>query len=284
MSSNELGPLEARVLAWGQQKAKRVGRSAVVVTSAELVERLGMTPREVHTLLHRMSKAGKLPMLQRGVYFAPAMIPPGLVWRPSPYQALHALMEHLQREELYQITGLAAFAYHGFSTQVTQELWVYNTKLSGRRTVGGNPFVFIEVAEERLESVIEVGPPEGPKVRMASRARCVFDAIYDAARFSTLPAALGWMADQAKDRAFVDELLDCALLYGNLLTQKRIGFVLERLGIRSKKLREITDRVDRTKGIQSLIPAKSRSGPQDKKWKLIINADLARVLKIGEGE
>lgn len=42
MPSKELGPLEARVLAWGQQKVKRAGRPAVVVTSAELVERLGI--------------------------------------------------------------------------------------------------------------------------------------------------------------------------------------------------------------------------------------------------
>jgi len=279
MSPVELGPLEARVLAWGQQKAKKAGRSVVVITSQEIVDRLVIAPHDAHALLCRMNKLGKLPMLQRGVYLAPAMIPPGIVWRPSPYEALHAFMEHLQRAEQYQITGLAAFAYHGFSTQVAQELWVYNTQLSGRRIIGANPFVFIEIAAQRLGYAIEIGHPDGPRVRMASKARSVFDAIYDAVRFSTLPAAFRWLADQAHDGEFVEEILDCALRCGNLLTQKRIGFVLEHQGIRSRKLLRVLHRVARSQSVQQLIPAKSRGGPQDKRWGLIINGDLTRVLQ-----
>ena len=77
-----------------------------------------------------MNKSGLAIKIMRGVYLLPNTLP-ARAWLPSAYYLLAILMQELKAE--YQVTGLAAFNFHKLSSQVPNQLTVYNTKISGRK-------------------------------------------------------------------------------------------------------------------------------------------------------
>jgi hypothetical protein len=116
---------------------------------------------------------------------------------------------------------------------------VYNTRLSGDRTIGTVALTLIEVAEKRLGSVEESKTTDGLTLRYSSRARTLIDAVYDWSRFAGLPRGYEWIRNElVKKRVAPRDLIRDAIQYGNQGTIRRIGALLEAEGVRAELLRE----------------------------------------------
>ena len=232
-----------------------------------------LTLKQTARLFSRLLLKQRIQQLRRGVYLTPGKLPPGKLWQPSPYEVLWAYMNWLGAK--WQITGLAAFAKYGFSTQVPQIFTVCNDKLSGEIEAGGSRFTFIKVDKEKLGNTTLFPMIGGIEISFSSKVRTIFDAVYYANRFGSLPSAYTWIAEMKTDQNAIHELVDCCLSYGNKQTLSRIGFVLEKLNIDVTLLIN-EQKKNTTDTLIPLVPG-PRRGKIDRRWGIMENKSIFEI-------
>jgi predicted transcriptional regulator of viral defense system len=260
LQSLKFGPSISRLLAWAQM------RGVERATNEEIRANLRLTADQVRQLMTRANRKGLAILLQRGLWLLPPALPPGGRWAVPPDVILRHLFEAKGGE--YQETGLGALQYQGLTDQVANVTTVYNTLFSGRRTIGGLPFQFIEVAPERLGGLDQKALP--PR-RVGSLPRVIMDAVYDAARFGTLPAAYRWIRERKDKPRFLDELAALAVTRGDAGTCRRLGAVMELLGAGAAARRKLQRAVTPVRTFIPLVPGRGTKGSTLRNWGIIVN-------------
>ena len=259
-----MGQLEMQLFAYAQLRGKDM------IKTGELSPALGITGKQERELLSRMARSSLIIRLKRGLYLVPSRMPSGGRWGVSEYMILPKLMAELKGE--YQLSGPTAFNYYGYDEQVPNKVYVYNNRISGRRTIGVIEFLFIKVGDNRLGSTKTIKTPEDFKVPMVSRARALLDAVYDWRRYNTIPRAYEWIASSMKKYPDIaDEIIDCALRFGNQGTIRRIGYFLELLGASEKRIKKMKRALRSSKSLIPYIPGRPARGTINRDWGLIIN-------------
>lgn len=263
---SQLGPLEVQFFAYSQLKKK------LLVRVGELINILDISAKQERELLSRMARKGLIIRLTRGGYLVPPRVPPGGRYGADAYLILQKLMEILKGR--YQVSGPNAFNFYGFSDQVPNRVYVYNNRIYGERRIGNLQFSFIKTEDNRLGGTLIFKTGTGSKAIMASRTRTLLDAVYDWSRFNTIPKAYEWIAAGIKkDKALAEGLIRMAIKYGNQGTNRRLGYLLENLGVNRKALDKLKRKVRSSKSLFSWVPGIPATGSINKDWGLIINAN-----------
>jgi predicted transcriptional regulator of viral defense system len=262
----QLGPLEVQFFAYVQMKKK------LLVRMGEFANVLDISGKQERELLSRMARTGLIIRLTRGVYLVPPRVPPGGKYGADEYLLLEKLMEVLKGR--YQVSGPNAFNFYGFSDQVPNRVYVYNNRIYGERRIGNLQFSFIKTADNRLGGGSVFKTETKSKAIMASKARTLLDAVYDWSRFNTIPKAYQWIAEAIrKDKAFAEDLIRMAIKYGNQGTNRRLGYLLETLGVTPKLLDKLKRKLRSSKSLFPWVPASPATGSVNRDWGLIINAN-----------
>src|SRR3989304_659758 len=116
-----LGNLERQLLAWAQLRKNRELRTG------DLLEPLGITPKQERELYSRLARAGLIAQVRRGLYLVPRELPLGGAWTPDEALALNTLMA--DRGGRYQICGPNAFNRNGLRAQVPNRVYAYTNIL-----------------------------------------------------------------------------------------------------------------------------------------------------------
>jgi predicted transcriptional regulator of viral defense system len=264
MSKRRMGELERRLFAYLQL------RGETRVRAGELAGPLRLSAIQERNLLSRLAKAQWLARVQRGVYLAPAKLPLGGVWTPDEAQALNALMA--ARGGRYQICGLSAFNRYGFDEQVPNRVIAYNNRIYGRRTIGAVSLILIKVADRRLGATERMRMSSGEVAVYSSRTRALVDAVYDWARFDTLPRAYDWIRDELRSgRVDAEELAKVTARYGDVGTIRRIGALLQRLRIPAKAWAPLEAALRPSESVIPWIPRRPKRGRADRRWGIVWN-------------
>lgn len=259
-----LGDLEMQLLAYAQMRRQQVFRSE------EVSQALGISATQTRELLSRLARRRLIARVRRGLYLLPKRIPPGGRWTPGEFLALAALME--DRNAAYQICGPAAFHRYGWERQVPNRLHVYNSVISGRRTIGSASFVLIKVDATRLGAVETISTPDGVAAVYSSCPRSLVDAVYDWARFGSLPRAYDWIrAELAANPAVAKQLVSAGIKYGNTGTLRRLGKLLEMEGASDRLLRRIEKVLPPTTALIPWCPTRAKRGAVDRRWGVVFN-------------
>jgi predicted transcriptional regulator of viral defense system len=261
-----LGPLEIQLFAYTQMRGK------VLVRTGELINILGISKKQEWELLSRMARAGLIIRLTRGAYLVPSRVPPGGKYGADEYLILEKLMEVLKGR--YQVSGPNAFNFYGFSDQVPNRVYVYNNRIYGERRIGSLQFSFIKTTDNRLGGTAVLKTKTGSKAIIASKSRTLLDAVFDWSRFNTIPRAYLWIAESTqKDKTLAENLIRMAIKYGNQGTNRRLGYLLETLGVNRKLLDKLKRKLRSSKSLFPWVPASDAKGSVNKDWGLIINAN-----------
>lgn len=259
-----LGPQETRLLAYFQMRRRRVVRAGEVAAS------LGLSSTQERTLLSRLARSRLIARVRPGLYLLPERLPVGGAWTPDEILALNTLMR--DRGARYQICGPNAFNRYGFSEQVPSRLYVYNDRISGRRTVGSVELTLVKVAPWRLGAVEVVRTLEGERAVYSSRARTLVDAVYDWSRFGSLPRAYGWIRTElASRRVTREELARLTLRYGDIGTVRRMGALLEQAEAPQPILRKLERRLTPSSSFIPWVPGKPKRGQTNQRWGVVLN-------------
>lgn len=259
-----LGRLEQQLFALVQLRKLRTLRKG------DLTGPLQITPKQERELFSRLSRAGMIAQVRRGLYLVPERLPLGGRWTPDEALALNALFE--AQDGRYQICGPNAFNRYGFDEQVPSRVYVYNNREWGDRRIGAVMLTLIKVADKRLGDTEIVQTAEGSKVVYSSRTRTLLDAVYDWSRFNTLPRAFGWIRKELKAKQVTPgELVAVTLKYGDIGTIRRMGALLEREGIANPLLKKLEKALPKTTSLIPWIPTKPKRGTVSRRWGVVIN-------------
>lgn len=265
MKRRGLGDRERQLLAYAQMRGVRT------LATGDLVDPLGLTAKQERELFSRMARSGLIAKARRGLYLVPPRLPLAARWTPDAAQALEALITLAGGR--YQVCGPSAFHLFGFSDQVPQVTHAYNNRISGARTVGVVRLVLIKVADDRLGDTETRGSSEDGSLVYSSRARTLFDAVYDWPRFNTLPRAYGWIrSDLEARRVTAAELVRVALRYGNDRTIRRLGALLEREGTSRRLLDRLGEGFPPPRTTIPFVPGAPEAGRILSRWGVRLNA------------
>lgn len=259
-----LGEAERQLFAYAQMR----GQGAV--RTGDLRKALSLSPPQERNLLSRLARAGWIARVRRGLYLVPRTLPLGGKWSPDEALALNTLMADAKGR--YQISGPNAFNRYGFDEQVPARVYAYNNRISGERSVGAVRLVLIKVADERLGGTEEITTRDGLVTVYVSRARALLDAVYDWARFDSLPRGYRWIrVELEKNQVSAAELVDLTLRYGDVGTLRRIGLLLDQAGVDSRLLRKLEKKVPESTGLIPWIPTSPKRGSINRRWGVVVN-------------
>ena len=260
----ELGSLSSRFFAFVQLK------KLDIVRTGEIAPILDISASQERDLFHRLSDSGWILRLKRGVYLVPPRIPAGGKYSPGSALILQKLMEEEQGR--YQICGPSAFNFYGLDDQIPSVTYLYNNRISGKRSIGSLAFQFIKVSDERLGSVNAVSTRGDMEMIYSSIARSLMDAVYDWSRFNSLPRGYGWIKGQIKNEPeFASELIEVTAKYGNMATIRRIGYLLDTLVPSPRMINRLQLQLSTSSSLIPWIPGRSAKGTTNRKWGIIVN-------------
>jgi predicted transcriptional regulator of viral defense system len=172
----------------------------------------------------------------------------------------------------YQICGANAFNRYGFDDQIPNRLYAYNNRISGDRMIGTVDLTLIKVADERLGATETIPTPEGPTLIYSTRARALVDAVYDWSRFDGIPRAYRWIREElAAKRIKPVELTELTRRYGDTGTVRRMGALLEQLGVTERILRLLEGGFPATQSPIPFVPRQPKRGRANPRWGVILN-------------
>ena len=266
--STMLGPLEVQFFAWTQLEKKKQ------VQTGDLVKSMNLSSKQEANLLYNLSSSGFILKLWRGFYLIPEKIPPKGLWSPSPYLVINKYMENVGARN-FHISGQAIFNKYGYSDQLSSWFTIYNNKISKKIYILQYHLDFVKVISKRLGVVKKMKSYIGDErfiwARLSSPEQTILDAVYDYKKFGTLPKVYDWIADSLKYKKINPEkLVNVATKYGNTMSQKRIGWVLDKLKVPKRVINSLQKKVSKTKVLTPLNP-KNRKGSINKKWGVIEN-------------
>ena len=260
-----LGELEQRVLAYAQF------RKLTVVRFGELRSVLHLTAEQERKVFSRLARGGTIVRLKRGVYLVPPSLPLSGVWSPGEAVILRELMRS-SGDGRYQLCGWPVFNRYGLTEQVPARIYVYNNRVSGSRVIAGTEFSLIKVQDRRLGATEAVQTSNGSALIVPTRARALMDAVFDYARFGTLPKGLVWIRASVEDGSVLpDDLADTTRRFGNQGTMRRIGFLLGGLGVSQAASRRLRRALSSKASLIRLVPGRPAKGPVDREWGVINN-------------
>ena len=260
----ELGSLSSRFFAYVQLK------KLDIVRAGEIAPILEISASQERDLFRRLSDSGWILRLKRGVYLVPPRIPAGGKYSPGRALILQKLME--DKKGRYQICGPTAFNFYGLDDQIPSVTYLYNNRLSGKKSIGNLAFHFIKVADERLGAVNAVRTGEDMEMIYSSKARTLMDAVYDWSRFNSLPRGYEWIKGEIKnDPKLCSELVEVTAKFGNMAAIRRIGYLLDSLGGKPTMINRLLRQLSASSSLIPWIPGRFAKGSINRKWGIIVN-------------
>lgn len=238
----------------------------------ELAPRVGLKDDYLLEALHHLRRNGWIVQLRRGLYALTAEVP-GV----APIHEFEIAMALVCPAA---VSHWSAMHFHGLTQQVPRRVYVLTTtaastprkRAAGRSdwgegfSAGGADFSFVRVDAKRFFGTQQVWIGE-TRVTVTDPERTLIDGL-------SRPQYCGDFAEvmQAFQVRLADLDLDRIIDYAVRLdgaTAKRLGWVLEHLGLASPHLEQLL--TVPVVGYRTLDPTGERRGPCDRRWMIQVN-------------
>ncbi len=237
-----------------------------------LSERHNLKPLQIRKLISKLAQSGWIEILKRGTYAVKSPLYAGDI---PPFAIAGALVHPMA------ISHWSALAYHGFSTQnpgmvqastpvkvVTPEMHqgeAYRPRGRATWSAFGLEFDFILVRKEKFWGFEKQWVNSWSQVDITDRERTILDLITRPGIFGGIRAASEIMED-ALAQIEIDKLVSYALRYDTATVIKRLGWLLEKMGVSSDLLLPLYNYP--VTGTVLLDPGRPRSDHVHPYWKI----------------
>ena len=228
---------------------------------------VGLSDSYVRQALHHLTRSGWLVRLRKGLYAISPTVP-GVTPAHEFEIAMHLVAPAA-------ISHWSALHYHGLTDQTPRRVFVLTTadssapRARGRKAegaeggclVGGMVYRFIQVRPDRFFGTGQVWLADA-RVTVTDLERSLVDGLNMPQHCGDLAEVIGAF-ERAVQRLDVERVTDYALRLDQA-TAKRLGWVLERVGVglgRLTRLQELP-----VSGYRSLDPTGPRRGPCNRRW------------------
>lgn len=240
-------------------------------TAGEAAEVLGIDKRAASRITGYLASRGWLSRVRRGLYVpVPLEATAPEEWRADPW-----LVATRAFEPCY-IGGWSACEHWGLTEQIFREVLVVTGRSQRRSTVQLQGAEFRVVARQPSELFGTRPVWRGrERVELSDPSRTVVDILDD----PSIGGGIRHVADVvteyfASEHRDDDRLLAYIERLGNRTVFKRLGFLLEALGIEAPQLiKESRERI--SAGISALDPSIAAKGRITRRWNLRVNATIS---------
>ena len=256
---SRLGPIEAQIIARLTYEAK------TLVSTEDLDKLFKLSAVDRAKVVSRLKKKNILAPIKRGLYiFSP--LEAGPAGRGIDEMLIPPL--YLPKNNYY-IGYSTMFNYYGFTEQIFQTMYVLNTSFNKKKTICGISFKFLKISENRMYGIKTIKVKDRD-VMISDKERTLIDLLY----FNKPVGGISIASDTFKKivqekQCNIKRLIGYASKFPNVTIRKRIGVLLESIGINELDLNPLLKSIKNT-AISSL--GKTRKGKINKKWRVIINA------------
>lgn len=255
---SELGPTEANVV------GRLTYEKKTIVTTKELDELFKFSPEDRKQVVFRLKKKNRLTPIKPGVYiFSPLESgPAGRGINPFLIPPIFFPKKN------YYIGYSSMFNYYGFTEQLFQTLYVLNTAVNKEKNICRVPCKFVKISDDRMYG-LETEKIEGQDIFFSSKERTMIDLLYFNNPVGGIqPAQEIFSEIVKKKKCDIEKLIEYAVKFPNVTVRKRVGVLLEKIGISEALLKPLAKSIENT-ALSSL--GKTRKGTLNKKWKAIVN-------------
>lgn len=236
------------------ERLKRTGLE--YFTSREAVNASAWSPRKVHQILSRLSRKNVIKRLRRGQYTLKPMMDSGV--------------EEAAQKTVWPsyVSHWSALRKHNLTEQLPRTVFITNTRKSGTAVIAGFRVKYIKVRPYRFFGYEGMG-----NTTVAEIEKAVVDSLMQP-RYS---GGIGEIAKSLREgwpEIRQDRLVGYALRVRDKTAVKRLGYLVERLGLKAdaKTIRRLA--ANTGSGYSLLDPQKPKKGPCSRRWNLILNAEV----------
>jgi len=280
---------KAYSLAAGVALASRLaedGRYVFTTQDArDAAQEIRISESGVGMMLTRLTDAGWIVRLRRGLYAGTGRMPGGV--DVHPFAIATAVVQPSA------ISLWSALAHHGMTTQVPQFVSATTPKRvstpsmrkgaqgtktrsrSGRHrwSVGDVDIKFLQIRRDRFFGFDEVWIDRLFRVPIMDRERTIIDLVACPRLFGGLDTALATI-DEHVASLDIDRLADYAIRYDSKIVAARIGWCLEQVGAAAASLDRLSMHVG--PGQQVLDPTRPARGRRNARWLVLDNVSPGR--------
>lgn len=218
-------------------------------------------------LLYNLSRKNWILKIKRGLYMI-APLDAGELGARSYTVHSFAVASHLV--DPYYIGYWSALNYHGLTEQTSPAVYIVTTRPWKRKRILDIDFVFVTVRERKMFGTTEV-KVENSRVRISTPEKTIVDCLDH-------PEHCGGIEEAAKAIYFEHKNLDLKKItgmaenMGNRTILKRLGYLLERLGIHEYS--DLLAGLKISEGYSCLDPKLPKRGKINERWKLRVNVRI----------
>lgn len=241
-------------------------------------EEVGLPQSSVAVTLGRLADAKWIRRLKRGLYAGTGRLPGGV--DVHPFAVATALVQPSA------VSQWSALSHHGLTTQVPWVVTVTSPKQvmtpsmrksadddgkSQRRhlwVVGELNIDFVKVRQDRFFGVEDVWVDQESRVPIMDPERTTLDLFANPRAFGGLDTGLATLNEHG-ERIDLQRLVEYALRFGSKAVSARLGWCLEKLGLREPGLERLRAHVG--PGLQVLDPTRVARGRRDARWCVLDN-------------
>jgi len=239
--------------------------------ATDAAQTLSLPEQRTGRLLRNLAERGWLSRVRRGLYVTvPLSATEPSEWQADVWRAAARIYDPCY------IAGWSACEHWDLTEQIFRDLMVITAKPLGYRAD--------QIQETRVRlKVVEawrlfgtVGVWRGAeRVAVSDPARTVLDLLDDPSSGGGIRQVAEvleeFLVGPTRESAL---LLDYAERLGNRSVYKRLGFLIEALGLREPELLEVAA-ASMSEGVVSLDPSIDAEGVRDSRWNLRVNAQIA---------
>ncbi len=204
--------------------------------------------KDISDLIEKLQKKKRLVSIKRGVYMIIPFTSVDKKWALDEYRIVDYLLK-----ENYYVGVYNAFNLHGFTEQVPNKMFVFNTKYSADKKILHYNFKFFKIKKDKLFGIFRKY-----KYPYSDKERTIIDAL-------DYPKYLGGLSevmDRIKNVKYdKKKLIDYAIKYDSVKIIKLIGLLTN-----SNKLQNLLKKKKALSYYTTI--KKSRIKLLDKKWKI----------------
>ncbi|MFH0906253.1 MAG: hypothetical protein V1824_02865 [archaeon] len=220
-----------------------------IITRRELINLIKehVKAKDVSDLIEKLQKKKSLVSIKRGVYMIIPFSAVGKRWALDEFR----LIDYLLKEDYY-IGLYNAFNLHGFTEQIPNKMFVFNTKYSADKKILHYNFKFFKIKKDKLFGIFKNKYPYSDSER----------TIIDALEYPEYLGGIIEVIDRIKNVKFnKDKLINYAITYNSIKIMKVVGILTN-----SKKLFNLLKEKKALSYYTTI--KKTRIKLLDKKWKL----------------
>jgi len=237
-------------------------------------EQCGITVTSIPYVLHQLMTAGWVQHLRRGLFAGTGSLP--------NEQRLHPFAVATRLIEPSAISHWSALQHHGLTEQLPHYISVTTSRkvvtpgmrqsLSAqapgdkhRWTVGELEIEFITVHADHFFGIEQVWVDQLFRVPITDRERTLLDLCNSPRRFGGMTEVLG-IFEEHWASCDLARLIAYALQYGKGVVAKRLGWVLESVGVPQTAFAPLLEMPETSYGL--LDPSRPHAGPYEPRWRL----------------